>query len=150
MTDVKLVDILLVEDNDLDAELTLVAAEEYQLANRITRLIDGQQALDYLQQRPPFDSASRPDLILLDLNLPGIDGREVLKAVKTDVNLQTIPVIVLTTSVADQDVLDAYHSGSNAYIQKPVQPDGFMDVIRTLEAFWFGIVILPRNVEGMS
>lgn len=150
MPDVKLVDILLVEDNDLDADLTLAAAEDCRLANRITRVIDGQEALDYLYQRSPYEHADRPDLILLDLNLPGVDGREVLHTIKSDDSLKTIPVVVLTTSVADTDVHGAYLSGSNAYIQKPVESDGFLSVIRTLEEFWFGLVVLPKQAKEES
>ena len=147
MPDVRLVEILLVEDNDLDADLTLAAADDCGLANRISRVLDGQEALDYLYQHSPYEHVRRPDLILLDLNLPGIDGREVLHTIKSDDTLKTIPVVVLTTSIDDADVLGAYSSGSNAYIQKPVESDGFLSVMRTLEDFWIGLVVLPNQAE---
>lgn len=150
MSNVRLVEILLVEDNDLDAEMTMVAAEDSRLANRIARVSDGQQALDYLYRRPPFENAERPELILLDLNLPGIDGREVLHTVKEDEHLKSIPVVVMTTSADERDVLDSYNSGTNAYIRKPVQPDGFLKIVQMLEQFWFGIVVLPPDAEGQS
>lgn len=138
-----LVEILLVEDNELDAEATMHAAEDSLLANRIHHVWDGQAALDFLFQRGDYSDASRPELILLDLNMPGIDGREVLKQVKSHDQLKTIPVVILTTSKTDEDILSSYQHGANAYIRKPVTAGGFTNVVKTIEEFWFGIVVLP-------
>lgn len=139
----RLVEILLVEDNELDAEATMHAAQDSKLANRIQHVWDGQAALDFLYQRGQYTAAVRPDLILLDLNLPGIDGRTVLKTVKSDEKLRTIPIVVLTTSEMDEDIVSSYQHGANAYIRKPVSTAGLAKVVSTIEQFWFGIVMLP-------
>lgn len=139
----RLIEILLVEDNELDAESTISAAANSKLANRIQHVWDGQAALDYLFQRGQYEDATRPDLILLDLNMPGVDGREVLRQVKSNERLKSIPVVVLTTSEIDEDIHSSYQSGANAYIRKPVTTEGFTRVVKTIEDFWFGIVVLP-------
>lgn len=144
----RLIEILLIEDNELDAEATMMAANESRLANRISLVEDGQAALDFLYQKEPYTESPRPDLILLDLNLPGIDGRYVLERIKADESLKAIPVVVLTTSQLDEDILRSYQSGANAYIRKPVGPDGFTDVVKSIENFWFGIVVLPPREES--
>lgn len=141
---IKLINILLVEDNELDAEATMIAAEECCMANRLTLVENGQEALDYLYQRGKYKGHPLPDLILLDLNLPGVDGREVLEVVKTDDKLKTIPVIILTTSELDEDIIESYSHGANAYVRKPVVVDGFLEIIKSIEVFWFGIVKLPK------
>jgi two-component system, chemotaxis family, response regulator Rcp1 len=140
-----LAEILLVEDNDLDAEATLIAAHDSKLANTIHRVTDGGEALEYLYKRGRFGKARRPDLILLDLNLPRTDGREVLRIVKGDPELKMIPIVILTTSKQDEDVLDSYLQGANAYVRKPVSPVGFSEAVRKIEHFWMGIVILPPH-----
>lgn len=147
VTKARLVEILLVEDNDLDAEATILSARETRLANRIHHVIDGGAALDFLYRRGAYAGAPRPDLVLLDLNLPGIHGREVLKRIKSDDALKTIPVVILTTSKEDEDVLRSYELGANAFIRKPVVPEGFIEVALALDAFWIGIVELPPRKE---
>jgi two-component system, chemotaxis family, response regulator Rcp1 len=136
-------EILLVEDNPLDAEATLAAAEELNLVGRVHHVRDGAAALDFLFRRGPYTNVQRPDLVLLDLNLPGLDGREVLRVIKNHVTLRTLPVVVLTTSERDEDVQRAYESGANAYVRKPVGPEGFMAVVNRIESFWMGTALLP-------
>lgn len=135
--------ILLVEDNPGDQELTRQAFKRGRLYNRLDIVEDGEQAMDYLHGRPPFDGCGRPDLILLDLNLPRKDGREVLAEIKQDPQLKVIPVIVLTTSEADSDVMRSYELNANSYMTKPVDFDNFVTSIQTLETFWFTVVKLP-------
>jgi CheY-like chemotaxis protein len=140
--------ILLVEDSPEDFEATRRALHKSGLRNPIYRCSDGDEALDFLHRRGEFADAStapRPGIILLDLNLPGTDGREVLADIKSDERLKQIPVIVLTTSSDDRDVEACYKSGANSYIQKPVDMDGFIKAIERLNDFWFEVVILPRS-----
>ncbi len=140
--------ILLVEDSPEDFEATERAFRKSGLKNPIHRCSDGDQALDYLYRRGAYQDPARsprPGIILLDLNLPGTDGREVLEAVKKDDALRLIPVIVLTTSADERDVEACYLAGANSYIQKPVDLDGFMKAIEHLNGFWFEVVILPRE-----
>jgi CheY-like chemotaxis protein len=137
------IDILLVEDSPSDVVLTREALRESRIANDLTVVRDGEQALAYLRRQPPYEDATRPDLVLLDLNLPNLDGRDVLRAVRADENLATLPIIVLTTSDADADIRAAYASHANSYVQKPVNMDRFVDVIRAIEGFWFTVVKLP-------
>ena len=139
----KAIEILLVEDSPTDALLTKRALADARLINRLHHVEDGTQALAFLRREPPFAGVPRPDLILLDLNLPKMDGREVLKEIKTDEELKIIPVVVLTTSRAEQDVLRSYRLHANCYITKPVDFDSFTDAISTLEKFWFAVVTLP-------
>jgi len=135
--------ILLVEDNPGDQELTRLAFKRGRLYNRLDIVEDGEQAMAYLHGRPPFEGYPRPDLILLDLNLPRKDGREVLAEIKQDPQLKVIPVIVLTTSEADSDVMRSYELNANSYMTKPVDFDNFVTSIQTLESFWFTVVKLP-------
>lgn len=139
----RLAEILLVEDNPLDAEAMLAAAEEVRIAGRVHHVRDGAAALDFLFRRGPHAGATRPDLVLLDLNLPGIDGREVLRVIKNHATLRALPVVVLTTSERDEDVLRAYESGANAYVRKPVGHDGFTSMVTRIESFWMGTALLP-------
>lgn len=136
--------ILLVEDSPEDFETTERAFRKSGLKNPIFRCSDGDEALEFLFRRGRFADAPRPGVILLDLNLPGTDGREVLAEIKADPSLRQIPVIVLTTSNDDRDVQACYSAGASSYIQKPVDLDGFMRAIERLNDYWFEVVILPR------
>jgi len=140
--------ILLVEDDPEDQELTRRAFQISKLRNRLLVVDDGEQALDYLYRRGQFgrpESSPRPDLILLDLNMPKLDGRAVLKRIKEDPELRRIPVVVLTTSSQEEDILRSYDLGVNSYITKPVQMEGFMKAIKDLERYWFSLVVLPSE-----
>lgn len=140
------VEILLVEDNPGDIDLTLEALEEAKLRNNVHVAKDGVEAMRFLRREgAEHEAVPRPDLILLDLNLPRKDGREVLKEVKQDPDLKLIPVVVLTTSEAEQDVLDAYEYNANAYIVKPVDFEKFFRTIQALEDFWLTVVRLPKR-----
>lgn len=139
------INILLVEDNPADVLLTQEALEESKLANCISIVKDGEEALAYLRKEGKYKQAITPDLILLDLNLPKKDGREVLKDIKDDPELMVIPVVILTTSAADEDVLRTYQLHANCYIMKPVDFGQFTRVVQTIESFWFSIVKLPRK-----
>ena len=142
---VRPVEILLVEDNPGDVRLTMEALKEAKVINNLTVLKDGEEALSYLRRQGSYAQAKRPHLILLDLNLPRKDGREVLAQIKADEALKRIPVVVLTTSQDEQDVLRSYNLHANCYITKPVDLDQFITVVRTIEDFWLGIVVLPVN-----
>ena len=140
--------LLLVEDSPEDYETTLRAFRRTGLGNPIFRCDDGEDALDYLYRRGKYVEparAPRPGLILLDLNLPGTDGREVLAEIKSDEALKSIPVIILTTSNAENDIATCYRDGASSYIQKPVDLPGFITAIRRLKDYWFKIVILPKT-----
>jgi two-component system response regulator len=138
------VDILLVEDSPTDVLLAQEALETAKISNRLSVAIDGVEAMQYLRREPPFENATRPDLILLDLNLPRKDGREVLAEIKIDPDFKTIPVVVLTTSKAEEDILRAYGLHANCYVAKPVDFDQFTEVVKAIENFWFTIVSLPK------
>ncbi|MGZ8394709.1 MAG: response regulator [Nitrospira sp.] len=142
------VEILLVEDNPGDVRLTIEALKEAKVINNLTVLKDGEEALTYLHRQGPYAQAKRPHLILLDLNLPRKDGREVLAQIKSNEVLKRIPVVVLTTSQDEQDVLKSYNLHANCYITKPVDLDQFIKVVRSIEDFWLGIVVLPVNGKG--
>jgi two-component system, chemotaxis family, response regulator Rcp1 len=137
------IDILLVEDNPADVRLTQEAMRESKLLNRLTVMPDGVEALAYLKREGQYANATRPDLILLDLNLPKKDGRELLADIKNDSRLKSIPVVVLTTSDAHTDVVKSYNLHANCYISKPIELDKFLSIVRVIENFWFGIVKLP-------
>ena len=141
------IEILLVEDNAGDARLTLEAFKEGKVLNNLTVMKDGVEALAYLRRQGGYASAKVPDLILLDLNLPRMSGREVLMEIKGDERLKTIPVVVLTTSADEQDVARAYSQHANCYITKPVDLDQFLGVIRSIENFWLTLVRLPGTGE---
>lgn len=138
------IEILLVEDSLMDIRLTQEAFREAKVRNNLNVVTDGEQALDYLYHRGSFEHASRPDLILLDLNLPKRDGREVLAEVKGDQSLKRIPVVILTTSQADEDIVRSYDLHVNCYITKPVDIHQFLDVIKSLNNFWLSVVALPE------
>jgi CheY-like chemotaxis protein len=139
------ISILLVEDNPADVRLTREALKEGKVRNELNVVPDGVEALSYLRQEGKYRDARRPDLVLLDLNLPRMDGREVLREVKSDERLKTIPIVVLTTSAAEQDVARSYGLHANSYVTKPVDLDEFIAVIRSIEDFWLTIVTLPRE-----
>ena len=139
----KLVQILLVEDNPEEVLLTQETLKDAKVANEVHVAEDGERALRFARQEGEYASAPRPDLILLDLNLPRKDGREVLTELKADEDLRRIPVIVLTTSASDQDMLQAYDNAVNAYIRKPVSLDRFIEVVNSIDDFWLGVVALP-------
>src|SRR6267143_5395988 len=139
------VDILLVEDNPADARLAAEALRESSFETRLHWASDGVQAMAFLRRQGKDAQAPRPDLILLDLNLPKKDGREVLAEVKSDPSLKRIPVVVLTTSKAEEDILKTYNLHANCYITKPVDLEQFVTVVRYIEDFWLAIVRLPGN-----
>ena len=141
------VEILLVEDNGSDVRLMREALREGKLANRLHVVSDGVEALAFLRRQGPYATVARPDVILLDLNLPKKDGREVLAEVKADEQLRRIPVVILTTSTAEQDVLKSYDLHANCYITKPVDLSQFLVVVRAIEDFWLQIVKLPNERE---
>ena len=137
------IEILLVEDNPADVRLTQEALRESKVANNLHTVSDGVQALQFLRREGEHAEAPRPDLILLDLNLPRLSGREVLEQVKEDPDLRRIPVVVLTTSEAEQDIVRSYELHANAYVRKPVDFEQFTEVVRLIEDFWFTVVKLP-------
>jgi CheY-like chemotaxis protein len=137
------VEILLVEDNPGDVRLTQEALKESKMLNTLSVACDGIEALEFLRRQGKFANANRPDLILLDLNLPRKDGREVLDEIKSDDELKRIPVVVLTTSKAEEDIIRMYTRHANCYITKPIDFDQFILVIKSIEEFWLSIVKLP-------
>ncbi len=139
------IEILLVEDSAADVRLTIEALKEAKVANRLNVVDDGVKAMDFLHQQNGYTDAPRPDLILLDLNLPRKDGREVLAEIKADPALRRIPIVVLTTSSAHDDILKAYELHANCYITKPVDFRQFMVVVKAIEDFWLTIVRLPSG-----
>jgi CheY-like chemotaxis protein len=142
---VKPIEILLVEDSPGDARLAQEALKEGKMNNNISVVRDGVEALAFLRQEGKYAEAPRPDIILLDLNLPKKDGREVLAEIKEDPDLKRIPIVVLTTSEAEQDILKAYNLHANCYITKPVDLDQFITVVKSIEDFWLTIVKLPTE-----
>lgn len=143
MIDSRRIQILLVEDDPDDVLLTSEVLRETRMPSDLHVAMDGEEAMDFLHQKGRFAAAAVPDLVLLDLNLPKKDGRQVLAEIKADPNLRRIPVIVLTTSAADQDVAQAYDRHANAYVRKPVGYTALLDVVRSIEHFWVGAVQLP-------
>ncbi len=139
------IEILLVEDNPGDVRLTREAMRDAKMRNTIRIVTDGVEALAFLRREGQYADAPRPDVILLDLNLPKKDGREVLAEIKTDPNLRRIPVVILTTSEAEEDILKAYDLHANAYVAKPVDLDKFITVVKSIEDFWLEIVKLPPD-----
>ena len=137
------VDILLVEDNPADVDLTREAFEQGEVRSNLHVAVDGIEALRFLRRQGHYSAAPRPDLILLDLNLPKKDGREVLAEIKQDPALRTIPVVILTSSAAEDDVMQSYDLHANSYIQKPANFSRFMDVVKAVETFWFAMARLP-------
>lgn len=139
----KPIEILLVEDNPGDVRLTREAFKEGKVLNNLSVVEDGAEAMAFLRQQGKYADVPRPDLILLDLNLPKKDGREVLPEIKEDTNLKRIPVVVLTTSKAEQDILKTYNLHANCYVTKPVDLEQFISVVRFVQHFWLSIVKLP-------
>ena len=139
----KRIEILLVEDNPADIRLTTEILKDAKLCNTLHVARDGIEAMQFLRQEGTFVDMPRPDLILLDLNLPRMDGRDVLRDIKKDATLKRIPVVILTTSDAEQDILKSYDLNANCYITKPVDLEQFSKVVHSIEDFWFSIVKLP-------
>jgi two-component system response regulator len=137
------IEILLVEDSPSDTDLTVAALSAAKVANRLSVVEDGVQAMEFLRRQGVYAQAPRPDLILLDLNLPRKDGREVLAELKADNSLRAIPVVVLTTSQAEKDVLQAYTLQASCYVTKPVDFQQFLEVVKAVEGFWLTVVKLP-------
>ena len=142
---VRPVEILLIEDNAGDVELTREALADSTVVSRMSVARDGESALAFLRREGPYAESPRPDLILLDLNLPGLDGKAVLAAIKSDPRLRAIPVIVLSSSQAEEDVTRAYQLLANCYVTKPVGYGRFSEIIRAIEQFWFNVVRLPHH-----
>jgi len=140
-------DILLVEDNPGDVRLTEEAFEEGQICNELHVVTDGVEALDFLYQRGEHGDAPQPDIVLLDLNLPRKNGDEVLEEIEDDPDLSCLPVVVLTSSTAEEDVVRSYELRANAYLTKPVDPDEFIEVVQSLQEFWLSVVRLPPEGE---
>ena len=140
-------EILLVEDNYGDVLLTKKAFTNTKIANHITVAENGQQALDMLRHVAPYETTPKPDIILLDLNLPRKSGKEVLEEIKSDPDLRHIPVVILTSSRAELDVVKSYHLHANGYVVKPVNLDQFSEIVKSIENFWFTIVLLPDETE---
>jgi chemotaxis family two-component system response regulator Rcp1 len=143
--DTRPVEILLVEDNPADVRLTIEALKDGKVLNNLTVASDGVEALEVLRREGQWADAARPDIVLLDLNLPRLDGREVLQEIKDDESLRRIPVVVLTTSADEQDILNSYDLHANCYITKPVDLDQFLVIVRTIEDFWLSVVRLPAD-----
>lgn len=143
----KAVEILLIEDNPGDVRLTIEALKECKILNNLHVAEDGIEAMSYLKKEGKFKDEPRPDLIILDLNLTKKDGREVLEEIKLDKSLKKIPVVILATSKAEQDILESYELHANCYITKPVNMDQFIKVVKLIGEFWFSIVILPPRED---
>lgn len=140
----KPIEILLVEDNPGDVRLTKEALKDSKIINTIHVAYDGKEALEFLNKQGEFKDTHTPDLVLLDLNLPGVNGFEVLRTMKNDPQLKMIPVVVLTTSQSDRDIMQSYDLHANCYVTKPISYHSFLDVVKSIEMFWFTIVKLPE------
>ncbi len=138
-------EVLLVEDSPCDVRLTREALKEGKVRNNLSVVSDGVEAMEFLRREGKYADAPRPDIVLLDLNMPRKDGREVLAEMKSDENLKRIPVVVLTTSEAEQDILKTYDLHANCYLTKPVDLEQFISIVKSVEDFWLTIVQLPRN-----
>lgn len=143
----KPIEILLVEDNPADIRLAREALTDGKVANNLSVVKDGVEAINYLNRLGEYSNINLPDLILLDLNLPKKSGLEVLKTIKADSNLKRIPVVILTTSKADEDIVKSYNLSANCYITKPIDLNQFLAVVRTIEEFWLSVVCLPPKAE---
>lgn len=139
------IEILLVEDNLGDVRLTMEALKDGKILNNLNVVMDGAEAMEFLRREGKYADAPRPGLILLDLNLPKKDGREVLAEIKGDPNLKCIPVVILTSSAAEQDIVKSYRLHANCYVTKPVDLDQFIDVVQSIENFWLTVVNLPSE-----
>jgi chemotaxis family two-component system response regulator Rcp1 len=139
------IEVLLIEDSPSDANLTIREFSKAKIANHVHWVENGEDAMDYLRFQGEFTDVTRPDLILLDLNLPGMDGREVLAEVKSDPQLKQIPIVVLTTSTDEEDVLRSYNLNANCYISKPIDISEFIHAIQLINEFWLSVIKLPNN-----
>jgi two-component system, chemotaxis family, response regulator Rcp1 len=142
----EVIDILLVEDNEGDARLAKEAMRDSKIRNILHHVADGEEAMAFLRKEGKYAGAPRPDLVLLDLNLPKKDGREVLAEIKADESLKRIPVVILTVSSAEEDILKSYNLHANCYITKPLDLDQFLKVVKSIEDFWLTIVKLPNGI----
>ncbi len=142
------IEILLIEDNPGDARLAVEALKDSKVSNNLYHVRDGVEAMQFLHRQGEYADAPHPDLILLDLNLPRKDGREVLADIKEDPELRLVPVVVLTTSEAERDLVRTYDLHANAYVVKPIDLNRFIEVVQAIEDFWFAIVKLPPKVQG--
>jgi DNA-binding response OmpR family regulator len=140
------IEILMIEDNEGDVFMTTEAFKEAKIANNLSVARDGNEAMDILHREGKFAAAARPDLILLDLNLPGRDGRQILADIRSDPKLATIPVVILTSSKAEKDIVQSYELHANCYIVKPVNFDALLQVVRAIESFWLTVVKLPPRL----
>ncbi len=147
---IKPIEILLVEDNPGDARLTLEGFKDARIRNNITVVEDGIEAMAYLRHQGPYADVVLPDLVLLDLNMPKKDGREVLADMKADEALKQIPVLVFTISTAEKDILEAYHLQASAFISKPIDLDEFIRVVKSMQEFWLTVVKLPHDVRKQT
>jgi two-component system, chemotaxis family, response regulator Rcp1 len=147
-TGMKFAEILLIEDNPMDVLITQEALKDARVRNRLSVVENGEEAMDFLRHRGKYADEPLPDLILLDLNLPKKDGREVLEEVKADPVLKHIPIVILTSSEAKEDILKSYRLHCNCFITKPVDLEQFTSVVRSIEDFWFAIVTLPHNEKS--
>lgn len=145
MENLKFVEILLIEDNPGDVRLTREALKDGKVKNNLNIVCDGEEASDFLFKREKYKDAPRPDLIILDLNLPKKNGQEVLAEIKSDENLKRIPVVILTTSKAEEDILKTYNLHANCYLTKPIDLNEFLEVVRSIDSFWLSLVILPGS-----
>lgn len=139
-TECRDINILLVEDNAADARLTEEVFKECKVCNKLHHVVDGVEAIRFLQQLGPYEGSPRPDLILLDLNLPKMNGREVLRIIKADPNTKRIPVVVLSASEAEEDIMKAYDLNASCYVKKPIDLDQFVKIVKSMEDFWLSIV----------
>ncbi|MEH1765438.1 response regulator [Nostoc sp.] len=139
------IEVLLVEDSPSDANLTIKGFSNAQIANNLHWVEDGESAMNYLREQEEFTNVPRPDLILLDLNLPGMDGREVLTEIKSDPNLKSIPVVIITTSTDEQDILRSYNLSANCYVTKPIDVYQFIQVVQLIKDFWPIAATLPQK-----
>ncbi|MEH2049145.1 response regulator [Nostoc sp.] len=139
------IEVLLVEDSPSDANLTIKGFSNAQIANNLHWVEDGESAMNYLREQEEFTNVPRPDLILLDLNLPGMDGREVLTEIKSDPNLKSIPVVIITTSTDEQDILRSYNLSANCYVTKPIDVYQFIQVVQMIKDFWLIAATLPQK-----
>ena len=144
------IDVLLVEDNPGDVRLTQEAFKEGRINNTLYVVTTGDAALDFLYQRGEHTSVPRPDIVLLDLNLPTVDGMEILEEIKNDPDLKPIPVVILTSSGAQEDIVKSYKLHTNAYLTKPVSPSKFISLVHSFEEFWFTLVRLPPSSDDES
>ncbi|MGP7997882.1 MAG: response regulator [Streptosporangiaceae bacterium] len=145
MSDLKPIEVLLVEDDPGDELMTREAFEDNKIANRLHVAHDGEEALDFLYRRGPHTGAPRVDLVLLDLNLPKYDGRQILEKIKSDPDLAHVPVVILTTSSSEEDILHSYQLHANAYVTKPVDVAQFISAVRQIDEFFVSVVRLPRG-----